>query len=135
VLIACTSGQEDDIRVVPDTDSDFVYQGVMEVTPDDELVISDAVVGERKNGTVRVRNTGEFPLVLKSAVMSDDAGGSLVTDEVTNADRTLAVGEEYQVLVVCTLPSNEAVQGTLRVESGDEQEQPVEVSVRCLPVE
>ncbi|MFK7929381.1 MAG: hypothetical protein AB8H79_14395, partial [Myxococcota bacterium] len=120
VLSACTSGQEDDVRVVPDTDSDIVYVGVMEVTPADELVISDAVVGERKNGVVRVRNTGDFPLVLKSAVMSEDAGGALVTDEPTNSGRTLEAGETFEVLVVCTLPSSEGVQGTLRVESGDE---------------
>lgn len=129
-LVGCPS-QVDDVRVVPNTDSDPIYEGVMELSPSDELLIAGAVVGERTNGIVTITNAGEFPLSLKSAALTDDSGGALVTDEQTNADRSIAVGASYEVIIVCTLPSAEEITGVLRVESGDPDEPVGEVLIRC----
>ncbi len=139
-LVGCFG--EDDIRIVPDTGEDPVFQGDVQVEPT-SLVIAGAVPGERIVGTVVVRNVGEYDLDLVSAVMTEDANKALVTDEQTNAGRVIGPDRNFDVLVRCTLPVGDTdtdagpaeVTGNLRIRTEDEDTPTIDVAVRCTEAE
>jgi len=136
--VGCVGG-EPDIRITPDTDPEQTFQGRVQVEPQ-SLLIADALPGERTLGTVEVRNVGDFDLSLVSASLTRDADGVLVTDESTNADRTIGPDRAFEVIIRCTLPTRDSddtdappadVSGTLRVRTLDPDTPTVDVDVRC----
>lgn len=128
-LIGCPSN--DTPFIAPDTDEEQVFAGTIVVDPTELAIV--APIGERTVGVVAVQNTGEYNLVLDAAAMTEDSAEVLVTDAETNAGRTISPERFYEVLVVCTLPDDNAVAGTLHIESNDPDTPTVDVPVTCTP--
>lgn len=144
VLAGCLGGgRGDDVRFVPDTAEDPTFQGIVEVAPQ-ALEITAQAGGPFAVGTVEVRNVGEYPLELITAELVEDGDDALVTDEATNAGRTISPERSFEVLIRCTLPAADtdtpdtdgpasaAVEGLLQVRTNDPATPEVDVPVTCV---
>lgn len=131
-LSACASGEQGFGNTEQNSNVDE-GNGTLEVSPT-ELVIEDVLWedGVAGSGTITVTSVGDGTLRLYDVALSDTGGGALYMVPV-DEDINLATGVSRDFVINATLTEYAKVEGSLRIQSNDGEQQLIEVPITALP--
>lgn len=131
-LSACSSGEQGFGNTSQNSNTDQ-GNGSMEISPT-KLVIEDVnwEDGVAGSGTLTVTSTGDGTLRLYDVALSNTGDGALYMVPV-DEDINLATGVSREFVINSTLTEFEKVEGSLRIQSNDGEQQLVEVPIEALP--